>query len=75
MTQGTTYLEIFNETIEVQADGLLVEVAILFDLKAGVAEDGGMVAPRRSGEVYGFGMGIETTEEGATNAKGSSSRD
>ena len=38
-------LDVGNQALEVEADGVLVVVAVLLDLEAGIAEDGLVVGP------------------------------
>jgi elongation factor P hydroxylase len=41
----TAYLQVLFEAFKVQTDRLFVKVTIAADFKAGIAEDGGMIAP------------------------------
>jgi hypothetical protein len=70
-----THPEILFQTSKVQSNGLLVEVAVSANLQARITEDGNVVSPRRNREVNDLSMGVETTEESTTNAKGTGSRD
>jgi hypothetical protein len=68
-------LDIGNHALKVEANGVLVVVAVLLDLQAGVLEDGIVVGPRGSGDVDGLCAGVVTLEEGATNAERTRARD
>ena len=45
MMRPKTHFEIFFETGEVETNSLLVEVAVVLDLKSRVTKDGGVVTP------------------------------
>lgn len=63
-TVGRRSLDIGNHALEVEADGVLVVIAILLDLQTGVLEDSGMVRPAGGGDVDLFAVRVETFEEG-----------
>lgn len=68
-------LDVSNQTLEVKADGLLVVVAVLLDLKTGMVEDGLVVSPRRGRDVDLLLAGEELLEESSTNTEGTGTRD
>lgn len=68
-------LDVGDHAIEVEANGVLVVVAVLLDLQAGVLEDSIVVRPRGVGDVDGLCAGVVTLEEGATNAQSTGARD
>lgn len=68
-------LDVGDHSIEVEADGVLVVVAVLLDLQAGVLEDGIVVGPRGSGDVDGLCARIEALEEGTANAQSTGTGD
>lgn len=68
-------LDIGDQTLEVEANGVLVVVAVLTDLKAGIGEDSLVVGPAGVGEVDLLGAGVELLEESTANAQGTSARD
>jgi hypothetical protein len=68
-------LDVGDQTLEVEADGLLVVVAVLSDLETGIREDGLVVGPARVGEVDLLGAGVELLEERASNAEGTGAGD
>lgn len=63
-------LDVGEQTLEVEADRVLVVVPVLLDLHAGVLEDGGVVGPRRVRDVDLLGSGVEALEEGGADAQG-----
>ena len=68
-------LDVGNQTLEVQANGVLVVVAVLLDLKAGVLENGVVVGPAGVGKVDLLRVGVEALQESTTNSQGTGSRD
>lgn len=68
-------LDVGDEALEVEANGLLVVVAVLLNLEAGMAEDGLVVSPRRVGDVDLLLAGEELGEEGSADAEGTSAGD
>lgn len=68
-------LDIGDQTLKVQTNGVLVVVAVLLDLEARVAEDGVVVGPARVGEVDLLRVGVEALQERTTDAQGTSTGD
>lgn len=68
-------LDVGNHALEVEANGVLVVVAVLLDLETGVGEDGLVVGPRGGGDVDLLVAGVELGEEGSANSEGTSTRD
>ncbi|KAI6768913.1 hypothetical protein HG531_011102 [Fusarium graminearum] len=68
-------LDISNQALEVKADGLLVVVAVLLNLEAGVVEDGLVVCPRRLGDVDLLFAREELGEESGTDTESTGTRD
>ena len=69
-------LDVGEHALEVQANGLLIIVAVLLDLEPRILEHGGMVRPRRGGNVDGLGrVGVEAFEKGAADTKGTGAGD
>lgn len=68
-------LDISNHALEVEANGLLVVVAVLLNLETGIQEDGLVVRPRRGGDVDLLVAGVVTGEEGSTDAQSTSAGD
>lgn len=68
-------LDVGDHALEVEADGVLVVVAVLLDLEAGVGEDGLVVGPGRGGDVNLLVAGVEAGEEVGADAQGTSTRD
>ena len=68
-------LDILDQTLEVQTDGVLVVVAVLLDLEARVLEDGIVVSPAGVGQVDLLSAGVEALEESTTNAQGTGAGD
>lgn len=67
-------LDVGNHALEVEADGVLVVVAVLFNLEAGVGEDGLVVSPRGGGDVDLLVAAVELLEEGSADAESTSAR-
>lgn len=68
-------LDVGNQTLEVEANGVLVVVAVLGDLETGVGEDGLVVSPAGVGEVDLLRAGVELLEESTTNAQSTGTGD
>ncbi len=68
-------LDVGDHAIEVEANGVLVVVPVLFDLEARVLEDSGVVRPRWGRDVDGFCVRVVTLEEGAADAEGTGTGD
>jgi hypothetical protein len=68
-------LDVGNHSLKVEANRVLVVVAVLLDLEARVREDGAVVGPRGRGDVDGLCVGVVALEEGTANAKGTGTRD
>jgi hypothetical protein len=68
-------LDVSNQTLKVEADGLLVIVAVLLNLKAGVVEDGLVVSPRRLRDVDLLFTREELGEESGTDTESTGTRD
>jgi hypothetical protein len=75
MREKGPYLEVFLHALKVEANRLLVEVAVAADLKARIAEDGGVVAPGWDGKVDDLGVGIVASEESTANTESTSTGD
>lgn len=68
-------LDVGDHALKVEADGVLVVVAVLLNLEAGVGEDGLVVGPGRGGDVNLLLAGVEAGEEVGANAEGASAGD
>jgi hypothetical protein len=68
-------LDIGDQTIKVQTDGVLVVVAVVGNLKASIGEDGLVVGPAGGGEVDLLCAGVEALEERSADAEGTGSGD
>ena len=68
-------LEIRNQALKVETDGVLVVVAVLFDLKTTILEDGGVVRPAGSRDIDLLFTGVEALEELTSNAERAGSGD
>ena len=68
-------LEIRNQTLKVKPNGVLIVVAVLLDLEAGILEDGTVVRPAGGWDVDLLSVGIESLEERSSNAESTGSRD
>jgi hypothetical protein len=68
-------LDVGNHALKVEADGVLVVVAVLLDLQARVLEDGIVVRPRGVGDVDCFCVWVVALDEGTADAEGTSARD
>ena len=67
-------LDVGNQTLEVETNGVLVVVTILFNLQARVLEDSVVVGPARVREVDLFRVGIEALQESTTDSQGTGTR-
>lgn len=70
-----THPEILLHALKVESDRLLVVVRVALDLESRILHDRDVVAPGRSREVDGLGVGVEALEERSSDAKSSSARD
>ena len=61
--------------LKVQADGVLVEVAVPHDLETGLLSDGQVGAPGGVGKVDGLGAWVVVREKGGSYAEGTGARD
>jgi hypothetical protein len=68
-------LDVLDETLKVQTDGVLVVVAVLLDLEAGVLENGVVVGPAGVGQVDLLRARVEALEESTTNAESTGTGD
>jgi hypothetical protein len=68
-------LQVSNETVKVETDGVLVVVTVCTNLQTRVLEDRVVVGPAGSGQVELFCVRIEALEESTANSEGASSRD
>lgn len=68
-------LQVGNETIKIQTDGVLVVVTVRRDLEAGVVEDSAVVGPAGSGNIDLLGVGIESREECRADPQGTGTGD
>lgn len=68
-------LHVGNHALKVEANGVLVVVAVLLDLEAGVEEDGLVVGPRGGRDVDLLLAGVEALEEGGADSQGTSAGD
>lgn len=68
-------LDVGNQTLEVETNGVLVVVAVLGNLETGVGEDSLVVSPAGVGEVDLLRAGVELLEESTTNAQSTGTGD
>ena len=68
-------LDVGNQALKVQTDGVLVVVTVLLDLEAGVLEDGVVVGPAGVGKVDLLRAGVEALEESTTDSQGTGAGD
>ena len=68
-------LHIGNHAVKVEANGVLVVVAVLLNLEAGVGEDGLVVGPRGGRDVNLLVAGVEALEESSADSQGTSAGD
>jgi hypothetical protein len=68
-------LDVGNQTLKVQTDGVLVVVAVLLDLETGVLEDGVVVGPAGGGKVDLLRVGVETLKESTADSQGTGAGD
>lgn len=71
---GGSVLEVFNQSIEVEANGLLVVVAVVDRGDASILEDGLVVGPGRSGNADLLLAAVPALEELGTDTESTSSR-
>ena len=67
-------LDVGNQTLEVETNGVLVVVAVLLNLQTGVLEDSVVVGPARVREVDLLRMRVEALEESTTDSQGTGTR-
>ena len=72
---GGSTLEVLNHALKVEADGVLVVVAVLLDLEARVLEDGLVVGPGRGGDADLLLARVPAVEELAADAEGTGAGD
>lgn len=68
-------VDVAEQPVKVEADGVLVVVGVRLDLETRVLEDGGVVGPRRLRHVDGLGAGEVARQEGAADAERARARD
>ena len=68
-------LDVGNQTLKVQTDGVLVVVTVLVDLQTRVLEDGTVVGPTGVGEVDLLGVRVEALQESSTDSQGAGTGD
>jgi hypothetical protein len=68
-------LDVLDEALEVQTNGVLVVVAVLLDLEARVLENGVVVGPARVRQVDLLRARVEALEESTANAESTGSGD
>jgi hypothetical protein len=68
-------LDVGNHSLKVEANGVLVVVAVLLDFQTRILEDSIVVGPRWSGNVDGLRTGVVALEEGTANAEGTGTGD
>lgn len=68
-------LDVGHHALKVEANGILVVVAVLPDGKTGVGEDGLVVGPRGRGNVNILVALVETLEESGTDTQGTGAGD
>lgn len=68
-------LDVGDQTLEVKTNGLLVVVAVLSDLEAGVREDSLVVGPTGVGKVDLLRAGVELLQERTTDTEGTGTGD
>ena len=68
-------LDIGDQTLKVQTNGVLVVVAVLLDLEAGILENGIVVGPAGVREVDLLRVWVEALQESTANSQGTSTRD
>lgn len=68
-------LEVGDQSVKVQSDRVLVVVFVLLDFETRVEEDGLVVGPRRSGDVDGLCVRVESLEERTTYPQGTGAGD
>lgn len=68
-------LHVGNHALKVEANSILVVVAVLLDLEAGVGEDGLVVGPRGGRDENLLVTGVEALEESGADSQGTSAGD
>ena len=68
-------LDVGNQTLKVQTNGVLVVVAVLLNLQTGILEDGVVVGPAGVGEVDLLRVGVEALQERTADAEGAGTGD
>jgi len=68
-------LDVGNQALKVQTDSVLVIVAVLLDLEAGVLEDGAVVGPAGGRKVDLLRAGVEALKESTTDSQGTGAGD
>ena len=68
-------LDVGDQALKVQADGVLVVVAVLLHLQAGVLEDGVVVGPAGVGQVDLLRVGVEALQERTADSQGTGAGD
>lgn len=64
-------LDVPQQAVDIEPDGLLVVVAVGLDVQAAVVKDGPVVCPRRRWQVHRLVVGVEALQEGAGDPEGS----
>lgn len=72
---GRSGLEVLNQTLKVQTNGVLVVVAVLVNLEAGVLEDGIVVGPAGGRNIDLLRVRVETLEESTSDAQSTGTGD
>ena len=68
------HLQVFKHALQVETVGLLVKIAVLLDFEARVAENVGVVAPRRRWQVDALGIRVKALQKHTANAQCTCSR-
>lgn len=68
-------LDVGQQALEVEANGVLVVVAVLSDLQTGVLEDSGVVGPARGGKVDLLRVRVEALQESTTDSQSTGTGD
>lgn len=68
-------LDVCNQTLEVESDGVLVVVAVLLYLQTGVLKHSVVVGPAGGRDVDFFSVRVEALQESTTDSQGTSTRD
>jgi hypothetical protein len=72
---GGSGLEVGNQALKVETNGVLVVVTVLLDFESRVLEDCIVVGPARGGQIDLLRVGIEALEESTANAQSAGTRD